>query len=194
MKPVFRRYIYIYIDIDIELLQLRGEAHEEKCKEYDAKIKAEIERQTTSHTRIAVLKLWEQDCRRNEEISRKRWESRNLPWLNKYEEEFKRKHANTNRFINQPESQISSYAQVTSQQNSTRRETQTNTTARNTTDWQTVNAARRNQRRNQYRENTGRSQSRERRYRYTSSPRNTIQEERIPTQRAQNQYQDSNRT
>ena len=46
-----------------------------------------------------LLKLWEEDCKRNEEISQKRLENRNSAWFIKYKGIFKARHENKNPYI-----------------------------------------------------------------------------------------------
>ena len=59
----------------------------------------EIEKQTTGQSRNLLIKMWQEDCTRNEEISRKRWDNKNLVWLTKYAESFRLKHQDKNPFI-----------------------------------------------------------------------------------------------
>lgn len=82
-----------------ELLILRSECQETKYKEIDTKMISEIEKQVTGQCRNFLVKMWQDDCKRNEEISEKRWTTKNQSWLNKYEETFKEKHQNKNPYI-----------------------------------------------------------------------------------------------
>ena len=69
--------------------------------------------------RLIVLNLWQQDCDRNADISKKRWESRNLPWLTKHKEDFKKKYENKNPFIKEVDEtqQPRTYAQTAADNN-----------------------------------------------------------------------------
>ena len=89
---------------EIELLHLRQESQEEKYKGKDDKIAEEINRLTSGQRRIALQKLWNDDCQRNENISQKRWENRNAAWFVKYEETFRKNHENKSPFIKRTDS------------------------------------------------------------------------------------------
>ena len=84
---------------EIELLQLRHENQEGKYQGIDEKMKAEISKLATGERRNTLIKLWEEDCKRNELISQKRWEDKNAPWFVKYENSFRKKHENKNPYI-----------------------------------------------------------------------------------------------
>ena len=84
---------------EIELLQLRHENQEGKYQGIDEKMKAEISKLATGERRNTLIKLWEEDCKRNELISQKRWEDKNAPWFVKYENSFSKKHENKNPYI-----------------------------------------------------------------------------------------------
>ena len=84
---------------EIELIRLRRENQEEKYKAIDNKMKEEISKIATGQRRAFLIKLWEEDCNRNNEISQKRWEDKNAAWFVKYEQSFRNIHANKNRFI-----------------------------------------------------------------------------------------------
>ena len=79
-----------------ELLLLRSESQETKYKDIDTKMMTEIEKQATGKRRNYLTNMWQEDCRRNEEISKKRWQYETLIWLNKYEENFRTKYQNKN--------------------------------------------------------------------------------------------------
>lgn len=146
---------------EIELLQLRADSHESKYKECDEKMKEEITKHVTGQLRLLTIKLWEEDCRRNEEISKKRWESRNATWLQQYEETFKRNYSNQNPYFKADEEndRRRTYADV-ARSNNQRQFVNT----RNRNDRAAENPRWINQRqRNQYDGNNDRSQSRERR-------------------------------
>ena len=49
-------------------------SQEAKFKEVDSKMTNEIEKQTAGQSRSLLIKMWQEDCSRNEEISRKRWD------------------------------------------------------------------------------------------------------------------------
>ena len=84
---------------EIELLQLRHENQEEKCRGIDGKMIEEISKLAAGEIRNALIKLWDEECKRNEYISQKRWEDKNAPWFVKYEETFRKKHENKNPYI-----------------------------------------------------------------------------------------------
>ena len=78
---------------EIDLLQVRHENQEEKYRGIDDKMTEEINKITTGERRNTLLKLWDEDCQRNEDISKKRWENKNAAWFAKYEETFKKIHS-----------------------------------------------------------------------------------------------------
>ena len=86
-----------------ELLLLRSESQETKYKELDLKIIAEIEKQATGQSRSRLLNMWHEDCKRNEDISKKRWQNKNQTWLNKYKENFKITYQNKDPFFKSAE-------------------------------------------------------------------------------------------
>ena len=55
-----------------ELLLLRSESQETKYKDLDSKIISEIEKLATGQSRNMLLNMWQEDCKRNEEISKKK--------------------------------------------------------------------------------------------------------------------------
>ena len=100
---------------EIEILQLRHENQEEKYRVIDGKMKEEISKFTIGESRNALVKLWEEECERNEIISQKHWEKKNAPWFVKYEETFRKKYENKNPYIKIGENdRPRTYAQVTS--------------------------------------------------------------------------------
>ena len=52
-------------------------------------MKEEIQKVATGERQNMLLKLWNEDCKQNEDISHNRWEKRNA-WLAKYEGGFKK--------------------------------------------------------------------------------------------------------
>ena len=62
-------------------------------------MKEELSKLATEERRNALLKLWDDDCKRNETISQNRLEKKNATWLIKYEETFSKTYANKNPFI-----------------------------------------------------------------------------------------------
>ncbi|MCG7879610.1 MAG: hypothetical protein N0C90_25255 [Candidatus Thiodiazotropha endolucinida] len=84
---------------EIEIIRLRRENQEEKYKAIDNKMKEEISKIAAGQRRVFLLKLWEEDCERNKEISQKRWNDKNAAWFVKYEKSFRNNHANNNPFI-----------------------------------------------------------------------------------------------
>lgn len=184
------RQVIDNLDAEIELLELRADSHVLKYKDCDTNMKDEITNKATGQLRAFTLKLWDEDCRRNEDISKKRWTSRNAPWLIKYEENFKITHANTNPYFKEGETPEPprTYAQAASDNRPPIRQTAAN--FRNTNERQTAYPTRQNQRKenNQYRENTRRGQSGDRRY--TLAPRNVSEEDRYQYRRGQQPYQD----
>ena len=62
-------------------------------------MKAEISKLATGERRNTLIKLWEEDCTRNELISQKRWEDKNVPWFVKYENTFSKNYENKNPYI-----------------------------------------------------------------------------------------------
>ena len=82
-----------------ELLLLRSESQESKYKDLDLKMITEIEKQATRQSRNLLLNMWQEDCKQNEEISKKRWQNSNQTWLNNYKEKFKVNYQNKNHFI-----------------------------------------------------------------------------------------------
>ena len=85
---------------------------------------AEIEKLTTGQSRNHLMKMWQEDYRRNEEISNKRWENKNLVWLNKYEEFFKIKYQNKSPYvkISEETEKKKTYAEVSAGQPQVRRQ------------------------------------------------------------------------
>ena len=75
---------------DVEILNLRQQNQEEKCQGIDNKMKDELSKVATGERRNALLKLWDDDCKRNETIFQTRWEKKNASWFIKYEETFKK--------------------------------------------------------------------------------------------------------
>ena len=84
---------------EIELLNLRKENQEEKYRNIDQKMKEEIQKIATGERQNMLLKLWNEDCKQNEDISHSRWEIRNAAWLAKYEGNFKKKYEDKNPYI-----------------------------------------------------------------------------------------------
>ena len=84
---------------EIELLRLRHENQEGRYQGIDEKMKAEISKLATGERRNTLTQLWEEDCTRNELISQKRWEDKNVPWFVKCENMFRKKHENNNPYI-----------------------------------------------------------------------------------------------
>ena len=84
---------------EIEILRLRQENQEENFKATDNKMKEEINKIASGQRRKFLLKLWEEDCDRNKEISQKRWENKNAAWFVKYEQSFKNTYEDKNPFI-----------------------------------------------------------------------------------------------
>ena len=82
-----------------ELLLFRSESKETKYKNLDSKMISEIEKQATGQSRHLSLNMWQEDCKQNEEISKKRWQNRNQTWLNNYRENFKVNYQNKNPYI-----------------------------------------------------------------------------------------------
>ena len=107
-----------------ELLLLRSESQETKYKDIDTKVMTEIEKQATGQSRNYLTNMRQKDCRRNEEISKKRWQNKNLIWLNKYEENFRRKYQNKNPFIKEPDEteRAKTYAEISAEQPKARRQ------------------------------------------------------------------------
>ena len=58
---------------EIALLDLRGESQEENYQQIDAKMAEEIDKRTLGQLQKNVKKLWQQDCDRNADISKRRW-------------------------------------------------------------------------------------------------------------------------
>ena len=72
-------------------------------------MKEEISKLTVGERRNALVKLWDEECERNEIISQKRWEEKNAPWFVQYEETFRKKYENKSRKENpQKPTQLSS--------------------------------------------------------------------------------------
>ena len=65
----------------------------------------------------------QEDCTRNEEISRKRWDNKNLVWLTKYAETFRLRHQDKNPFIkiSDDTDKNKSYAEAAAKQTQVRR-------------------------------------------------------------------------
>ena len=61
------------LKVEIELLQLRHENQEGRYQGIDKKMKAEISKLATEERRNTLIRLWEEDCTRNELISQKLW-------------------------------------------------------------------------------------------------------------------------
>ena len=62
-------------------------------------MKEEINKIASGQRRKFLLKLWEEDCDRNKEISQKRWENKIAAWFVKYEQSFKNTYEGKNPFI-----------------------------------------------------------------------------------------------
>ena len=84
----------------------------------------EIEKPATGQSRNYLTNMWQEDCRRNEEISKKRWQNKNLIWLNKYEENFRTKYQNKNPFIKEPDEtdRSKTYAEISGEQPKARKQ------------------------------------------------------------------------
>lgn len=145
-RRIRERQVMDSLTTEIQLLGLRSESQKANYQEHDSKIKEDIERKVTGQLRTFVLKLWEEDCQRDEEISKKRWSSRNQPWLANYEEDFKKIYLNKNPFIKEggTPQQPNTYAQVARNNQQNQRQVPN---TRNANDWQIVNRGRVNQRR-----------------------------------------------
>ena len=85
----------------------------------------EIEKQTKGQSRSLLIKMWQEDCSKNEEFSRQGWD--NLVWLTKYAETFRLRHQYKNPFIkiSDDEDKDKSYAEAAAKQTQVRRPQQT---------------------------------------------------------------------
>ena len=93
------KQVFDNLKVEIELLNLRKENQEEKYRNIDQKMKEEIQKIATGERQNMLLKLWNEDCTQNEDISHSRWEKRNAAWLAKYEVDFKTKYEDKNPYI-----------------------------------------------------------------------------------------------
>ena len=91
---------------EVEILNLRQQNQEEKYQGIDNKMKEELSKLATGERRNALLKLWDDDCKRNETISQNCWEKKNGTWFITLET-FKKTYANKNAFIKNNEAPIS---------------------------------------------------------------------------------------
>ena len=66
-------------------------------------MKEDIEKRATGQRKNILLKIWQEDCEKNEEISKKRWETVNLKWLKRYETGFIEKHRDKTPFVKDAE-------------------------------------------------------------------------------------------
>lgn len=82
-----------------ELLDLRAQTHEEHFKKIDEEMHSIISQKTNGRRRTLLLDMWRNDCKREEDISSKRWEGNNLKWNRKYENLFTEKYNDSNPFI-----------------------------------------------------------------------------------------------
>ena len=82
-----------------------------------------IEKQTKGQSRSLLIKMWQEDCSRNEDISRKRWDNKNVVWLTKYAETFRLRHQDKNPFIkiSDDKDKNKSYAEAAAKQTQVRR-------------------------------------------------------------------------
>lgn len=62
-------------------------------------MKEEISTLTTGGRRTALVKLWDEECERNEIISQKLWKEKKAPWFVKYKEIFRMKQKNKTLYI-----------------------------------------------------------------------------------------------
>ena len=92
-----------------DLLELR--AHKEKYKRLDEEMISIISEKATGRCRDILVTLWYEDTKKEEEISEKRWKSKNEVWLKQYETDFRIKYADKNPFIKENE-EIGIYRQT----------------------------------------------------------------------------------
>ena len=82
-----------------ELLEFRAGQHEEllkkkkkkKKKKTDQEIVDLISKKATGQRKKILINWWKEECIREEEKSVKRWQEKDLKWLESYEEEFRKK-------------------------------------------------------------------------------------------------------
>ena len=64
-----------------DLLELRAQSHEEKYKRLDEEMISIISENATGRCKDILVTLWYEDTNKEEEISKKRWKSKNEVWL-----------------------------------------------------------------------------------------------------------------
>jgi hypothetical protein len=84
---------------EIELLELRSQSHAARVKQIDDEMDTLFGQKTNGQREILLKKLWRDECNHEEEISNKRWQSKNAVWLKKYAESFIKEYDNKNPFI-----------------------------------------------------------------------------------------------
>ena len=89
---------------EIELLRLRGSANEQKLQDIDHEMNELITSKAEGGIREEVLKLWKQECEKEERASLQRWEKSDN-WLSTYEEQFKNEYKTDNPFLKKVQKQ-----------------------------------------------------------------------------------------
>ena len=74
-----------------ELLEPRAGQHDELLKRAAQEIVDLISKKATGQRKKILINWWKEECIREEEKSVKRWQEKNLKWLESYEEEFRKK-------------------------------------------------------------------------------------------------------
>ena len=86
------------MNMEIELLRLRSSANEERYKDIDVQMEREIKEKADGILCENVMKLWKEECEKEELISLQRWiKSEN--WFYNYEEQFKKEYTSDNPFL-----------------------------------------------------------------------------------------------
>ena len=83
---------------EIEMMKLKIESCIKRAKSFDTEIEAIIRSKCSGQVMENLLKLWQKNVQRNEEISHKRWNN-NEKWLQSYENDFLKNYENCNPFF-----------------------------------------------------------------------------------------------
>ena len=83
---------------EIDLLQMRAKTNEEKYETTDFEMEQLIKSKAHGNIEKHLIKLWNAECKQQEEISLQRW-SKNQMWLEKYKKEFLENNKDLNPFV-----------------------------------------------------------------------------------------------
>ena len=84
-----------------DLLNMRADSHEERYRRIDEEMSSLFSEKASERVKEKLLEMWKNETKQQEEISVKRWETKNKIWLEKYATDFTAKHTEKNPFIKQ---------------------------------------------------------------------------------------------